>query len=159
MEKSRVPWEKASTYLNKRDIVSLAPQGLDNDETTIEKERLSLQKQLALLNPAMSVVSVERDEDGTGDSFILNTLSLQYTEMITALFKENAIQYSVEKHLEPVPLEGGPSTSYRPMQRTVVVYRRALKKLKRSPYLTLFYSILCLGILSFVGRLFFRIVL
>lgn len=135
-------------------------QDLDNDAPTIEKERSAFQQWFSKLDPRIAVVDVARDEDDGGDSFILTTSSMAYLERIVAFFKEtNAVQYEVKIGEHAVPIADKPTIPLKPVQRTVVVYRKALKKLKRSPCLTLFYSTVCMLLISYLLSLVYRIAL
>lgn len=158
MEKNRIPWENASTYIMKEPSPCVL-RDLDNDAATLQKERTVFERMLSKINPDITIVNIESEEDGTSNTFILNTVSVSYADAIIGLFKDNAVQYEVDRGLYAVPIEGGPSKSYTPMQRTMAIHRRALKKQKRSLLLTFFYTIVCIGVVSLLARLFYRIVL
>ena len=166
MEKKKsIQWESATDVLGKLSVpkttttTTKVSNELDNDAATLEKDRSYFQQLFAKLNPDISVVEIEADDNGVGDRFILNAVSIRYLDAIKALLKDNAVQYEVEDDLHRIPLEGGPSKSYKAIQHTVTIYRRALKKLKRSPSLTIMYSATCLIVIAFFLSLFYRIVL
>lgn len=131
---------------------------LDNDEETLNKEKTLFSQLLAKLSPTIGIVDMEEDEDGKGNRFLLRTPSLRYVDEIRALFKDS-VQYEVNTEICRVPQEGGPLHSLRPSQRTVTIYRRALKKLKRPLSLTLFYTSLCMVLIGCCLLLFYRIVI
>lgn len=141
----------------KKNVGTTTTSELDNDEDTLNKEKTVFGELLAKLSPVIGIVEVEEDHDGKGNTFLLRTPSLMYVEEIKALFKDS-IQYEVNTEICRVPQEGGPLKSLRPSQRTVTIYRRALKKLKRPLPLTLFYSSLCMVAIGFCLILFYRIV-
>jgi len=131
---------------------------LDNDRETMNKETAQFGQLLAKVDPSVEIVDVEEDEDGMGNRFLLRTTSLKYLEAIKALFKDS-VQYEVETDTCRVPQEGGPDTSLRPLQRTVTIYRKALKKLKRPLSITLVYSSICVSAIAYCLLLFYRIVI
>ena len=131
---------------------------LDNDRETINKETSQFGQMLAKLSPNVGIVDVEEEDDGMGNRFLLRTTSLKYMDAIKALFKDS-VQYEVTTEICRVPQEGGPDDSLRPLQRTVTIYRKALKKLKRPLSLTLLYSSVCVATIIYCLVLFYRIVL
>ncbi len=162
MHKTSIPWEQAVCLVATESAQSNKIENLDNEDSTLEKERAAFNSLLATkVSPGISVVSIERDDDGLSDRFVLNKLSIRYLARIRDLFRENAVQYEVTDGLYPVPIEGGTPQlqHYRPIQHTVVINRHALRKLKRSPALTLFYAGLCAVALAYVALLFYRIVI
>ncbi len=134
-------------------------QDLDNDPQTLEKERTVFSEQLNKLGSNLGIVDVEEDEDGRGNTYILRTTSLKYLDAIKALFKDRAIQYDVDIDFYPVPQEGGPDASLRPSLRTVAVYRKALKRLKRPLPVTFFYTSLTAVAILICLFFFYKIVL
>jgi hypothetical protein len=168
MDKKHILWQSASDVLCKTEHTSTATSSssssvdaihLDNDPVTLEKERATFEQKLRQqVNPAISIFSIEGDEDGYGDRFVLNTSSLTYIDKIKDFFKDNAVQYEVGVGIHSVPIEGGPSKFLTPRQQTVHIYRKAVLKLKRSPLLTFAGAAVCLALIAFFVATFLRIV-
>lgn len=151
-------WPYIKVTKDKNGSATPVMNGLDNDCETIHKETSQFGQMLAKVDPSVEIVDVEEEDDGMANRFLLRTTSLKYLEAIKALFKDSA-QYEVEIETCKVPQEGGPDSSLRPLQRTVTIYRKALKRLKRPLPVTIVYSGICVAAITYCLLLFYRIVI
>lgn len=153
MDKRHIPWKSVSA----ESVITDDPQYelfLDNDAETLGKERALFEQKLRQIDPALTIFSIENDEEGMGDRFILNTRALSHIDKIKEIFNHNAIQYEVGVGLFPVPIEGFSSKTHTPRQQTVFIYRKAFKKLKQQPIWTIINAAVCIFFIAlFLGTL------
>lgn len=122
---------------------------LDNDPTTLEKERTRIQNALSKFSERLRIVETTETRDGNGNVFVLNTLSRDFIEKIREYFTRNEsnTRYEVSIETHELPLDHLKNDSMRFLQETVTVHRRAFKPLKRPFAKTLFVQ----GIVSCVA--------